>query len=220
MEIICEYGHNDCSNLGKKCDLCILKDMYYKPIVIKQVGLKKNIKVKETSRQGSIQEVKVYNQTRDSVQGTPNSGAGSIKGDLEIDTMAMIECKTTTKKNEGRQPGKESFSIQRAWLEKLRTEAKGKKEFHYLVFSFKEHDDDQYVVSDLDVYNSMIATMKHDRKVAKEAQNQIDLHKKFAMLQQAKNHENLARIEFLEALLKEKGINIDECIRGLEDKKE
>lgn len=214
-QINCEYGHSDCANLGIRCSNCILKDMYYKPIVRKQVGLKKNIKVKETSRQGSMQEVKVFNQTRDAVQGTPNSGAGSIKGDLEIDTMAMIECKTTTKKNEGRQPGKESFSIQRAWLEKLRTEAKGKKEFHYLVFSFKEHDDDQYVVSDLDVFNSMIATMKHDRAIAKDAQNQIDVHKKFAMMEQAKNTKLEAENEFLKAILKERGIDLDECIRKL-----
>ena len=213
----CEWGHDNCSNEGKKCRICIMESMYYKPPVVKNVGLKKNIKVKETARQGSKQEVKVFNQTRDAVQGTPNSGAGSIKGDLEIDTMAMIECKTTTKKNEGRQPGKESFSIQRAWLEKLRAEAKGKKEFHYLVFSFKEHDDDQYVISDLDVYNSMIATMKHDRKVAREAQNQIDMHKKFAMLQQAKNTELMAEVEFLKSILKEKGIDLNECIRKLED---
>lgn len=213
----CEWGHTDCSNENIKCMRCITTSMYYKPLAVKSVGLKKNIKVKETARQGSKQEVKVFNQTRDAVQGTPNSGAGSIKGDLEIDTMAMIECKTTTKKNEGRQPGKESFSIQRAWLEKLRAEAKGKKEFHYLVFSFKEHDDDQYVVSDLDVYNSMIATMKHDRNVARTAQNQIDMHKKFAMLQQAKNTELIAENDFLKSLLKEKGIDLDECIRNLKD---
>lgn len=213
----CEWGHDNCSNEGKKCRVCITESMYYKAPVVKNVGLKKNIKVKETARQGSKQEVKVFNQTRDAVQGTPNSGAGSIKGDLEIDTMAMIECKTTTKKNEGRQPGKESFSIQRAWLDKLRAEAKGKKEFHYLVFSFKEHDDDQYVVSDLNVYNSMIATMKYDRKVAKEAQDKINMHKKFAMLQQAKNTELIAENDFLKALLKEKGIDLDECIRKLEN---
>ena len=213
----CEWGHSDCTNENKKCLRCITESMYYKPLVIKQVGLKKNIKVKETARQGSKQEVKVFNQTRDAVQGTPNSGAGSIKGDLEIDTMAMIECKTTTKKNEGRQPGKESFSIQRSWLEKLRAESKGKKEFHYLVFSFKEHDDDQYVVSDLDVFNSMIATMKHDRSVAKDAQNQIDVHKKFAMSEQAKNTKLIAENEFLKSLLKLKGIDLDECIRDIKN---
>lgn len=213
----CEWGHSNCSNEGKRCMICITDSLYYKAPVVKQIGLKKNIKVKETARQGSKQEVKVFNQTRDAVQGTPNSGAGSIKGDLEIDTMAMIECKTTTKKNEGRQPGKESFSIQRAWLEKLRAEAKGKKEFHYLVFSFKEHDDDQYVVSDLDVFNSMIATMKHDRALAKDAQNQIDVHKKFAIMEQAKNTKLEAENEFLKAILKEKGIDINECIRNIKD---
>ena len=63
----------------------------------------------------------------------------------------------------------------------------------------------------------MIATMKHDRKVAREAQNQIDLHKKFAMLQQAKNTELIAENEFLKSILVEKGIDLDECITKLED---
>ena len=63
----------------------------------------------------------------------------------------------------------------------------------------------------------MIATMKYDRKVAREAQDKINMHKKFAMLQQAKNTELIAENEFLKALLKEKGIDLDECIRKLEN---
>lgn len=196
----CEYGYNDCVNMDKKCVLCVDGYHYKEPKKI-SYGLKKTIKVKETARQGSNQEVKVYNQTKDIVQGTPNSGAGSIKGDLEIGSMAMIECKTTTKKNEGRQPGKESFSIQRGWLEKLEIEAKGKKEFHFLVFSFKEHDDKQYVVSDLNVYNDMIATMRHDRIKLKESENIINIHKTRTALVEAENTKLLAEIEHLKAQL-------------------
>lgn len=196
----CEWGHDDCQNLGKKCNLCLIGPAFYLAPKIKNVGLKKNIKV-ASARQGNAQEVKVYQQTRDAVQGTPNSGAGSIKGDLEIDNLAMIECKTTTKKNEGRQPGKESFSIQRNHLEKLKTEAKGKKEFHYLVFSFKEHDNDQYAVTDLECLNSMIATIKHDRAKAKEVDRQIDIYRKRATLVDAENSKLIAEIEYLKSRL-------------------
>lgn len=201
----CEWGHNDCANIDKKCSLCIIDSAYYQAPKQKQVGLKKNIKV-QSNRMGNAQEVKVYQQTRDAVQGTPNSGAGSIKGDLEIDSLAMIECKTTTEKNKGRQPGKESFSIQRSHLEKLKAEAAGKKEFHYLVFSFKEHDNDQYAVTDLETLNSMIATIKHDRAIAKDVNNQIDVYKKRATLIGAENTKLTAEIDYLKSILKKEGL--------------
>lgn len=198
----CEYGYTDCSNMDNKCYLCI-NELHYLPIKTKSVGLNKRIKVKESKRQGSMNEVKTYNQIKDAVEGTPNSGAGSIKGDLQIGSMAMIECKTTTEKNKGRQPGKESFSIQRAWLEKLEKEAKeAKKEFHFLVFSFKEHDDKLYVVSDLEQYNSMIATMKHDRLELTKSNNIINIHKTKATLIEAENTKLLAEIEHLKAQVK------------------
>lgn len=199
----CEWGHTDCINIDKKCDICLRDSAYYIQAKVKRVGLNKTPKVKKTSRQGSMNEVKTYNQIKtaiDSVQGTPNSGAGVIKGDLAIDSMAMVECKTTTKKNEGRQPGKESFSIQRGWLEKLKREANiERKEFHFLVFSFKEHDNDLYVVSDLDVYNSMIATMKHDRAKAKEVDARIDIYRKRFRLLEAENVKLKAEIDYLKS---------------------
>lgn len=198
--------HIDCINFdSQKCHLCF-DDSYYVPKKQKSYGgLKKTIKVKESKRQGSVQEVKTYNQIKSSieVQGTPNSGAGSIKGDLEIGSFAMVECKTTTEKNKGRQPGKESFSIQRAHLEKLKKEAQeAKKEFHFLVFSFKEHDNDLYVVSDLEVYNSMIATMKHDRTQLIKLNNEIDIHKTKSRLIETEKIKLEAEIEHLKAKLK------------------
>lgn len=205
----CEWGHQDCINKDIKCLMCLMDSSFYLKPKEKKVGMNKAIKVRESKRQGSMQEVKVYNQTVDAVQGTPNSGAGSIKGDLVIGQMAMVECKTTTKKNEGRQPGKESFSIRRDHLEKLRTEAlQARKEFHFLVFSFKEHDNDQYVVSDLDVFNSMIATMKSDRAKADTIDKQINIHKTRSTLADAENVKLTAEIEYLKAkieLLEDKG---------------
>lgn len=201
----CEYGYNDCIHLNTdKCSLCFDGYHYKAP---KQVnyGMNKVIKVKESKRQGSINEVKTFNQIKTGidVQGTPNSGAGSIKGDLDLGNFAMVECKTTTEKNKGRQPAQHSFSIKRDHLEKLKKEAlEAKKEFHFLVFSFQEYDDDLYVVSDLENYNSMIATMKHDRTQLIKVKNEIDIYRTRKNLAEAENTCLLAEIEVLKAELK------------------
>lgn len=202
ITLSCQYGYDNCSNEDIKCHLCI-DALHYNAKKCKRAGFSHNIKVKQTKRMGSIQEVKTYNQTKDAVQGTPNSGAGRIKGDLQISNMAMIECKTTTLKNVNRKPGKESFSIQRKWLDKLRHEAKEvAKEFWYLVFSFKDIDEQQYVVCDLEVINSMIATMKHDREELNKFSSIVDVHKKKSCYYEAKNTELIAENEYLKAQIK------------------
>lgn len=205
----CEYGYSDCKNLGTdKCTMCIDA---YNYVQLKQRNYRKNvIKTKETKRQGAISEVKSFEQMKHAldtnVTGTPNSGAGRIKGDEQIRGLinVMTELKTTTKKNEGRQPGKESFSIKREWLDKLEKEAKeANMEFFYLKFSFKEHDDKFYAVTDIDIIMDMIVTMKDDRLKAREAQNSIDVAEKRAALKDAENTRLLAEIELLKAELKE-----------------
>ena len=35
----CEWGHDNCSNEGKKCRVCITESMYYKAPVVKNVVL-------------------------------------------------------------------------------------------------------------------------------------------------------------------------------------
>lgn len=205
----CEYGHDDCKNLGTdKCVLCIDE---YNYIPIKRKTYKKNyIKTKETKRQGAISEVKSFEQMKNAldtnVTGTPNSGAGRIKGDEQIRGLinVMTELKTTVKKNEGRQPGKESFTIKREWLDKLEKEAKeALMEFFYLKFSFKEHDDKFYAVTDIDIIIDMIVTMKDDRLKALQAQNKIDVAEKRAALKEAENTKLIAEIELLKAELKQ-----------------
>lgn len=200
----CEYGYTNCQNEDQKCYLCI-NELHYVPIKVKaRPGLRKKVQI-DTKRQGSMNEVKTHDQIKASldVSGTPNSGAGKIKGDLEIGQLAMIECKTTTEKNKGRQPGAHSFSIRRDHLEKLKKEAnEARKEFHFLVFSFQEHDDDLYVVTDLSEINSMIATLKHDRLELLKSNNIINVHKTRTTLVEAKNTELLAEIEHLKAKLK------------------
>lgn len=205
----CEYGYSDCRNLGTdKCAMCIDA---YNYVQIKQKVYKRNIiKTKETKRQGAISEVKSFKQMQQaldtSVTGTPNSGAGRIKGDEQIRGLinVMTELKTTTKKNEGRQPGKETFTIKREWMDKLEREAReANMEFNYLKFSFKEHDDKFYAVTDVDIIIDMIVTMKNDRLTAKEAQNRIDVAEKRAALKDAENTKLLAEIELLKAEIKQ-----------------
>lgn len=205
----CEYGYTDCKNINtSKCMMCIDA---YNYVQVKQKYYRKNvIKTKQTKRQGAISEVKSFEQMKQAldtnVTGTPNSGAGRIKGDEQIRGLinVMTELKTTTKKNEGRQPGKESFTIKREWLDKLEKEAKeANMEFNYLKFSFKEHDDKFYAITDIDIIIDMIVTMKDDRLKAKESQNKINVAEKRAALKDAENTKLLAEIDLLKAKLQE-----------------
>ena len=204
----CEFGHNDCTN-SDKCYLCVDSSNYKAPKV-KQQGFKKNvIKTKNTGRMGAISEVKSYEQMQDAlstnVTGTPNSGAGKVKGDEQIRGLinVMVELKTTVRKNLNKEPGKETFTIQRAWLDKLEREAKAENmEFQFLKFSFKEHDDKFYCVTRDEDIIDMIVTMKHDREELKKVQNEVDVHKKRKELVEAENTKLLAEIELLKAELK------------------
>jgi hypothetical protein len=204
----CEFGYTNCIN-NDKCYLCVDGSHYKEPKARPQ-GLKKNvIKTQKTARMGAISEVKSYNQMKEAlntdVTGTPNSGAGKIKGDEQIRGLinVMVELKTTVKKNVNKEPGKETFTIQRAWMDKLEREAKeAKMEFQYLKFSFKEHDDKFYCITDDSLIIDMIVTMKHDREELKKIQNEFDVEKKRRELVEAENTKLLAEIELLKAKLK------------------
>ena len=198
----CKYGRNDCQN--ERTDTCILcvNSFRYVKQKLKNNFIKKRTTPRIASkRQGNIQEQKTYEQTKATVEGTPNSGAGKIKGDLTIGNMAMIECKTTTRKNINREPGKESFTIKKEWLTKLYKEAgEAAKEFAYLIFSFKEDDNHLYAITDAEEINSMIATMKHDREQLKENEKQIDIYKKRTALVEAENTKLSAEVEYWKAV--------------------
>jgi hypothetical protein len=188
----CEYGHTDCVNEDNKCYLCV-NELHYQQQKQKSYGLKKNIKA-DTKRMGSISEVKNHQQNQKmltaATTGTPNSGAGSVKGDEQIRGIINImeEIKTTTKKNEGRQPGKESFTIQRSWMDKLEAEAaEARMEFNYLKFSFDQHDDKFYVVCNSKVFMDMVATMVHDRRQISSAQDVSDISEKRRQVVEAEN---------------------------------
>lgn len=207
----CEWGYDDCTNEGDKCFLCSTPGYHYVQPKVRKTGFKNTIKTKETKRQGSISEVKNQRQNNAMLTavstGTPNSGAGRIKGDEQIRGVINImeEMKTTVKKNINKEPGKESFTLQRAWLDKLDKEAKeAGLEFWYLKFSFKEHDNDFYIAAHQEVYMDMVASMVHDRIELKKLENTIDVHKRRTEFAEADNIKLKAEIDLLKAQLKER----------------
>lgn len=206
----CEYGYSDCINLDKKCYLCIKGCHYIQPKKRQTSFKTKNvIKTEKSKRMGSISEVKSFNQMKEalntSVTGTPNSGAGKIKGDEQIRGLinVMVELKTTVKKNLFKEPGKETFTIKKSWLDKLEREAnEANMEFQYLKFSFKENDNKFYCITDSNQIIDMIVTMKNDRENLIKIQNEFDIYKKRAEYLDAKNTALIAKIEELKAKLK------------------
>lgn len=203
----CMWGRTDCKNENEKCYLCTAPDYHYIPKFNKKQTI---AKAKVTKRQGSLFEarnhVNNHNLLHDvSSSMTPNSGAGSVKGDEQIVGIIRImeELKTHQSKNEGRQPGKESFTIKREWLEKLNREAKAEDmEFWYLKFAFKDQDFDHYCVTEAEVIMSMVKTIVEDRRAAKKAQSQIDIANKKAMLAEAESAKLYAENELLKSQIK------------------
>ena len=210
----CPFGHDDCQNTGQ-CHLCLTGNKYKAPKK-KSSGLSKNYN-KTTKRMGAVSETitqKANQATIDNVVSsrlTTNSGAGSEKGDAWITGLVEIAQEVKTQLP-NRAKGCKSFTIQREWLEKLDRESKEAfKEFWWLVFSFKEDDEQLYVVADNKVFQDMIANLVADRKTAKEAQAKIDLANKHRRLVDTKNTElqatidrMQAEIDYLKALLNNK----------------
>ena len=209
----CPYGFDSCINTNQ-CHLCINGSKRKDPKK-KSSGLSKNYN-KTTKRMGAVSETitqKANQATIDNVVSsrlTTNSGAGSEKGDAWITGLVEIAQEVKTQLPT-RAKGCKSFTIQREWLEKLDRESKEAfKEFWWLVFSFKEDDEQLYVVADNKIFQDMIANLVADRKTAKEAQSKIDLANKHRRLVDTKNTElqatidrMQAEIDYLKAKLKE-----------------
>ena len=202
----CEYGYTDCTNCSQ-CHLCF-NGSKYKPSKKKNSGIQKNYN-KQSKRMGSISETKVQqtNQaTIDTVTSsrlTANSGAGfgsgTEKGDAWITGLVEISQEVKTQLPD-RAKGCKSFTIQKEWLDKLDYESrKANKEFWWLFFSFKETDNQMYVVADNQVFQDMVATLVADRKLAAEAGKKIDLANKQKKVIEAKNTELQATIDYLQA---------------------
>lgn len=200
----CEWGYTDCQNENNKCYLCFKEGQHYLGAKVKAPK-----KAKQTKRAGSLFEAKNSNLNNDILVGstpTPNSGAGTIKGDEKIKgyiriTEELKEQNTTTSK------GKKTFTIHKEWLEKLRRESIAEhQEFWYLKFVFGQedviHTNDYYVILESDVLMSMVKTLWEDRKIAKKADSKIDVAIKRKDLVEAENVKLKAEIDLLKAELK------------------
>ena len=195
---------DDCINT-EQCHLCFDSGKY-KPSKKKQQGLKKNYN-KKTKRMGAVSENIAQQQNQATIDSvcssrlTVNSGAGQEKGDAWITGLVEISQEVKTQLAT-RAKGCKSFSIQKEWLEKLNRESKeANKEFWWLVFSFKEDDEQQYVVAESQVFQDMIATLVHDRKISKEADKKVDLANKQRRIAETKNTELEAKVDRLQAEL-------------------
>lgn len=195
---------DDCQNTDQ-CLLCFNGNKYVAPKK-KQQGLRKNYN-KQTKRMGAVSENIAQQQNQATIDSvcssrlTVNSGAGQEKGDAWITGLVEIAQEVKTQLPE-RAKGCKNFTISREWLEKLSRESKAAmKEFWWLVFSFKEDDEQQYVVAETQVFQDMVANLVHDRKIAKEANKKIDLANKQRRIAETKNTELEAKVDRLQAEL-------------------
>ena len=207
----CEWGYEDCSQVGKKCDLCLTEGFHYYPCSVrKKPGLAKR-QAKPDGRMGSSSEFKNHVNNSNLLDGTtarmtPNSGAGYVKGDAEISGLVNImeEIKTEIIKEA---PGKETFKIHRAWLDKLNREAKqAHKDFWYLKFSFNEFQDQFYCITEAEVIMSMVNTIVSDRRKV----NKISAEMEVLYRQKCKVEADLSAAYAEVALIKAQ-LNLERC---------
>ena len=204
----CEWGHDDCQNEGtEKCDTCFSDSFHYKKAVAKKFYRFNRRSRTKANRQGSDFEDKTRKIVADAlsdkpiVQLTINSGATvREKGDVQIEGLvtAMIEDKTRTKVHMAK--GSKSFTIQHEWLTKLLRESREKhKEFHWLLFSFYQYDNDIYAITEAQEIISMAKTMETDRRAAKAAEKRIAVAERRKEYVEAENKKLVAEIELLKA---------------------
>ena len=204
----CKWGRTNCKNLNSSCDACLIEDHFYSPVLAPWERSKKKTVNKQDNRMGSRFEYQNHknNEALVSTDMTLNSGAtAKEKGDEQIRGIIRImeELKTHHTKNKGRQPGKETFTIRKEWLNKLNKEAKeANKEFWYLKFAFKNEDNDHYIIVESDIIMSMVKTMIEDRKKAKLAKSEIDIANKKSMLKEVEAAKLFAEKELLEARIR------------------
>ena len=202
-----DYECSICKHEGtNKCLMCV-SGSKYEQIKKKQYGMKKNYN-KQSKRMGSKAE-SIARETNcatiDNVvtsRLTKNSGASYEKSDVWIEGLVNIAQEVKTQEPT-RAKGCKTFTIHKEWLDKLDTESKeANQEFWYLIFSFKNTDEQQYVIIDNEVMQGMVATLIHDRKIAKEVQNRINLADKKRIYTEAENLKLQAEIDYLKARIK------------------
>lgn len=203
----CKWGMIGCLNMDR-CYLCTSEGLHYKSKNAPKKSLSHR-QAKVTKRKGAQFEYDNNQANKNMLSGatsrmTPNSGAGKVKGDEEIRGIITI-MEELKEQNKTTAKGEKQFSIQKDWLMKLRREAtEAGKEFWYLKFIFATNENDIFVVSDYDVFMSMVYTMVSDRQSKMKAINQLDVIEKLRRLTDAENTKLLAEIDYLKAQLKAK----------------
>lgn len=210
----CEYGYVDCDNLGEKCLTCFVNGQNYKIKTVKPINQLSKKRQKQDKRTGSKFEFLNHKNNVSILKNdvissmTLNSGATILqKGDEQISGIINIMEELKTQMPD-RVKGTKTFTIKRQWLDKLNTEAKQEnKEFWYLKFSFNEDEavhsgGNVFVVTEQDIIMSMIKTMVEDRRLAKNANLQIELANKKASYYEAENIKLKAEIDLLNIELK------------------
>lgn len=180
----CKWENNDCKNNNIQCHVCVTQGMNYLSKQNKPKSQLNKRQAKPDKRMGSGFEYKNHQNNVALLSGassgmTLNSGATPLaKGDEQISGIISIMEELKTKITQ-KALGKESFTIKKEWLLKLNREAKVEnKEFWYLKFSFLEHDEDIFVITEQDIIMSMVLTMVEDRKKANRADAIVDVAEK------------------------------------------
>ena len=196
----CEWGYSDCRYEGIKCNNCYTPNSCYSPkkqeVPVKRDKLGKRMGAKfELQNHKSNQAIL---NTGFSMM-TPNSGATNLyKGDEQIKGLVRVmeELKTGIIKQA---PGKETFTIKKQWLRKLKLEATAEdQELYYLKFRFNEEDEITYCIIDAEQIMSCIYTLKKDRETAQNADLKIQIAEKQRDVLAAENLLLKEKIKLLE----------------------
>lgn len=206
----CEWGRTDCMNFGEKCHLCVVQDYHYAPPKQRKASGMNRSAAKESGRKGAAFELRNHHENQNMISGattrmTPNSGAGQVKGDQEIQGIINI-MEELKEQNQTNARGEKTFTIHKEWLEKLNREARAaNKEFWYLKFSFAKSDHDTFIVVESDTIMSMVYTMIEDRKNITKHKLEAQLAEKRRQTTEAANtllHAEIAELKAELELLK------------------
>lgn len=204
----CEWGYADCRYEGIKCNNCYTKDSCYSP---KKQDTSSPKRDKIGKRMGAKFEYQNHKSNQEVLSTgfsmmTPNSGATNLyKGDEQIKGLVRVmeELKTGIVKQA---PGKETFTIKKQWLRKLKLEATAEnQELYYLKFRFNENDETTYCIIESDQIMSCVYTLKQDREIAQEADLKIKIAEKQRDVLAAENIYLKEKIRLLELEAKRGG---------------
>ena len=225
----CRWGAVDCKFSGTdKCATCFTIKQFYKQ---KEDKPKKGFRQRSQhadKRKGSAFEVSNHKRNVTNIKETEsnmtiNSGATRRqKGDENIIGYVRVAEELKTQMP-NRAKGTKSFTIQRAWLDKLHQESlQHNQEFWYLVFAFSENEGvnpagDTFVISEKEMIFNMIRAMISDRRKADIAAQQLDVAIKETEMVKADNVALLAKIRYLEAKLALTGDSVAPLKHPLEE---